>query len=99
MLSQGLSHIIFNASNSEDFERAIQFYTGLGFKNLSEKEQTDETVVWLKLCSDSNVVIKLVFSTSAFPQRKPANDVDWSLEEAAIAFSITDVEVSFFFDR
>ncbi|KAI8083927.1 6-phosphofructokinase [Thamnidium elegans] len=92
MLSQGLSHIIFNASNHEDFERAIQFYTSLGFKNLSEKEQADETVVWLKLCSDSNVVIKLVFSTSVFAQRKPAEDVDWSLEEAAIAFSINDAE-------
>ncbi|GAA5799810.1 hypothetical protein HPULCUR_005229 [Helicostylum pulchrum] len=92
MLSQGLSHIIFNASNNEDFERAIEFYTSLGFKNLSEKEQADETVVWLKLGSDSNVIIKLVFTTSAFAQHKPAGDVDWSLEEAAIAFSINDVE-------
>lgn len=97
MLSQGLSHIIFNASNHEDFQLAIKFYTSLGFKDITAKEQQKESVVWLKLSSESqaDVIIKLVFNISAIPQHKPAGDVDWALEEASIAFSINDIDVSY----
>ncbi|CAO3608042.1 unnamed protein product [Mucor hiemalis] len=95
MLSQGLSYIIFNASSCGDFESTIKFYEALGFKTVSNKvETTEERVAWLKLNSESEAtteaVIKLILSPSAIPQRKPAGDVDWSLEESSFALAIND---------
>lgn len=93
MLSQGLSHIIFNASNKEDFESTLIFYKSLGFQSLSDKPQDDTRVAWLKLAS--TVSIKLVLTTSAIAQRRPASDTDWTLEENAFAFSINNIDVRF----
>lgn len=95
MLSQGLSHIIFNASNKEDFERTLIFYKSLGFKSLTDKPEEDTRVAWLKLAS--TVSIKVILAISAIPQRKPAGDTDWTLEENALAFGINNIDVSFFF--
>lgn len=102
MLSQGLSYIIFNASSCGDFESTIKFYEALGFKTVSNKvETTEERVAWLKLNSESEATteasIKLILSPSAIPQRKPAGDVDWSLEESSFALAINDAAVSVYF--
>lgn len=102
MLSQGLSHIIFNASSCGDFDSTIKFYEALGFKTVSNKsESAEERIAWLKLNSEAEstteATIKLVLSPSAIAQRKPAGDVDWSLEENSFALAIKDVKVSLYF--
>lgn len=101
MLSQGLSYVIFNASNCEDFEKTLQFYQALGFKNVADKShesQSEERTAWLKLNSAdecaSEITIKLVLNASAITQRKPASDVDWALEENAIVLAVKDLNVS-----
>ncbi|KAI7903188.1 6-phosphofructokinase [Cokeromyces recurvatus] len=98
MLSQGLSHVIFNALSSEDFERTLKFYEAVGFKTVTDKCQenhAEERTAWLKLVSGdnnaTNATIKLVLNASAITQRKPATDVDWALEEAAIVFAVKDI--------
>ncbi|KAF1798054.1 6-phosphofructokinase [Mucor lusitanicus] len=98
MLSQGLSYVIFNASNCEDFEKTLQFYQALGFKNVADKShesQSEERTAWLKLNSAdecaSEITIKLVLNASAITQRKPASDVDWALEENAIVLAVKDL--------
>lgn len=104
MLSQGLSYVIFNASNCEDFEKTLKFYQTLGFKTIadkSHKSHSEERTAWLKLKSAdecaSEITIKLVLNASAVAQRKPSSDVDWALEESAIVLAVKDLDVSFFF--
>lgn len=104
MLSQGLSYVIFNASNCEDFEKTLKFYQTLGFKTIadkSHKSHSEERIAWLKLKSAdecaSEITIKLVLNASAVAQRKPSSDVDWALEESAIVLAVKDLDVSFFF--
>lgn len=101
MLSQGLSYVIFNASNCEDFEKTLKFYQTLGFKNVADKShesQSEERTAWLKLSSAdecaSEITIKLILNASAVAQRKPASDVDWALEENAIVLAVKDLDVS-----
>lgn len=100
MLSQGLSHVIFNASNAQCFQHTLEFYEVLGFKAVADRSQegqSEERVTWLRLGSQTSVVtdatIKLVLNASALTQHKPCGDVDWSLEEFALAFTIKDINV------
>lgn len=101
MLSQGLSHVTFNANSTEIFDNTLKFYTGLGFKVISEKTESDQRSAWISLkssCSDAtDASIQLVQNVSAFSLGRPAGDIDWSLEGRSIAFSVSDVNVSHLF--
>jgi hypothetical protein len=104
MLSQGLSHVVFNASNFDDYKNTLRFYQAIGFKPVTDKpnnESYEERTAWLKLASGAqataDIIIKLVLNASALAQHKPSADVDWSLEESAIVFNTNDIKVSFFF--
>lgn len=102
MLSQGLSHVIFNASYEVAFDSSLRFYEALGFKVVSNKVETsEEKVAWLKLSSategTTESTIKVVLNASAIPQRKPAGDIDWSLEENSMAFAINNIQVCIFY--
>ncbi|KAI8991418.1 6-phosphofructokinase [Mycotypha africana] len=101
MLSQGLSYVIFNASNVDDFENTLKFYQVLGYKAITDKteeNQTEQRTAWLKLTSEGKKAtdssIKLVLNCSAIAQEKPASDVDWSLEESALVLAVKDVEAA-----
>ncbi|CEI95956.1 Putative 6-phosphofructokinase [Rhizopus microsporus] len=83
MLSQGLSFIIFNASNQQEVQETISFYEAIGFHVVSDKAYKERTV-WLR--SKSNTTIQLVLNSKAKKQAKPSTDSDWSLEEIALAF-------------
>jgi hypothetical protein len=107
MLCQGLSHVIFNASNHDDYENTLKFYQSIGFKpvtdNPNQSESEEERTAWLKLAAGTkattDVIIKLVLNASALAQHKPSVDIDWSLEESAIVFITEDIKVSFIIDK
>lgn len=108
MLSQGLSYVTFNASNVNSFQQTLNFYQALGFKSIGDRSQdnsqSDEVrVAWLKLKAEppvsSNATIKLTLNPCALTQHKPCGDVDWSLEEFALAFTINDINVCFLIDK
>lgn len=91
MLSQGLSFIIFNASNQQEVQETISFYEAIGFHVVSDKTYKERTV-WLR--SESNTTIQLVLNSKAKKQAKPSTDSDWSLEEIALAFYTENLQVS-----
>lgn len=90
VLSEGLSHIIFNAITAEDFKRALEFYQAVGFKVISDKKENELRTAWLT----NETTIKLILNPSSIAQPKIATDIDWSLEENALVFSVEDINVS-----
>jgi 6-phosphofructokinase 1 len=104
---KGLSHIVFVASSDELFTRTVEFYKAFGFKSLnapsqSKKADSEKKETWLRMSADehamtSDIIIRLVLSLTAIPRAKPSNDQDWGLNESALALSVFDVTVRFFF--
>lgn len=101
---QGLSHIVYTASSTELFELTKSFYNSLGFKTLSTSNEATKNdgsheEIWLKLASNehlmtTDIIIRLVLNTTSIPRPRPADDMDWSLNEAALSLSVLDVGVS-----
>ncbi|KAI8387044.1 6-phosphofructokinase [Blakeslea trispora] len=99
---KGLSHIVFNASSDELFMRTVEFYKSFGFKHINapsqmNKEGDTSKEAWLKLSANqhaltSNVIIHLLLNSKATIRNKPDADQDWSLNEFALALSISDVD-------
>lgn len=107
MLSQGLSHIILNASNYDDYGNALKFYQAIGFGAITDKptqseyveNEEEKRIAWLELSAEAEVttdmIIKLVLNPSSLASRKFSADIDLSLEETAIVFATNDIKVSF----
>ncbi|KAI8983635.1 6-phosphofructokinase [Pilobolus umbonatus] len=100
MLSQGLSHIVYNAAYAEDFDKTLKFYEAIGFSvvpHSQENNPNNKQTVWLKLnaevASASDVVIELNLSATAIPQEKAAEDTDWSLGESSLVLAVDDIEI------
>ncbi|KAI8074236.1 6-phosphofructokinase [Gilbertella persicaria] len=97
-MSQGLSHFIFNASNSSDFENTIKFYHSLGFQQVVEKSENEleARIAWLKLVSSNesatSATIKLVLNPLAKTQPKPSKDIDLSSQETVIVLTVSDMK-------
>ncbi|KAI8362745.1 6-phosphofructokinase [Choanephora cucurbitarum] len=100
MSAQGLSHIIFNASNLKDYENTLKFYHALGFEQVVDKSenitnQSESRTAWLRLNAGadyaSDATIKLVLNALAKSQSKPSKDLDWSAQENAIVLAVKDI--------
>ncbi|KAI8381558.1 6-phosphofructokinase [Radiomyces spectabilis] len=98
-ISQGLSHFLLNATNTEQFVKTAQFYKALGFQEIlgqNDNAITSEKV-WLKLHAEessltSDVTIKLVIDTSAVQREQPPQDVDWALHTSGMVLTVTDID-------
>ncbi|KAG2206714.1 hypothetical protein INT47_003656 [Mucor saturninus] len=96
---KGLSHIVYVASSDELFQRTIEFYRAFGFKVLTAPNQLDkedDKETWLKMEANehamtSDVIIRLILNLRCVPKTRPSEDMDWSLNESALALSVFDV--------
>lgn len=101
---KGLSHIILTANSKESFQRTLDFYKAFGFAIVTSPGQTDEKEKesWLKLSADahamtSDIIIRLVLKENAVPRAKLDDDVDWSLVESSLSFTVSDIAASILF--
>lgn len=103
-MARGLSHIVLTASSNELFERTIEFYKAFGFSVINSPNQHEQDTKtkesWLKISADEHSmtfdgIIRLVMKPNAIARDAPSSDLDWSLNESALSFTVADVVVRF----
>lgn len=101
LMSEGLSHVILNASSADMFDKALRFYCAVGFQIVSDSHDNDQgfadKIAWLAMFSDKtqkDLTIKLKLNPAFSPKAALCQDIDFAAQEVVLVIATAKLQVN-----
>jgi hypothetical protein len=101
LMSEGLSHVILNASSANAFDKALSFYCSVGFQIVSDSHDNDQDftdkIAWLALFGDKkqkDLTLKLKLNPAFSPKAALCQDIDFTTQEVVLVIATANLQVN-----
>ncbi|KAG2184891.1 hypothetical protein INT43_000804 [Umbelopsis isabellina] len=98
-MSEGLSHVILNASSADAFDKALNFYCAVGFQIVSDSHDNDQDftskIAWLALFggkTQKDLTIKLKLNPAFSPRAALCQDIDFASQEVVLVIATANLQ-------